>query len=72
MIRGKPVIEVNKAMCDLLTNENKTLINDLIEYLYHKQNTIETKKAIQDAISGNIVGPFDSIEDFFKDLDKVE
>ena len=72
MIGGNAMITVKNAMFDVLSDENKTTINELIEFLYHKQNNIETNEAIQDALSRNTVGPFNSVDDFFKDLDEED
>lgn len=68
MAGGITMIAMKSNLFSVLSDDNKNAINDFIEFLYHKQNAIETKNAIKDALEGNTVGPFDTVDDFLKEL----
>lgn len=53
---------------NLRAEESRIKINEFIEYLYLKENKKETISAMKDALNGNTVGPFDSIEALMDDL----
>lgn len=62
------MIAVQKNLYDSLTENSKKAVNDFIEFLYHKEASDETKAAINDALTGKTVGPFNSVEELMADL----
>ena len=68
MFGGINMIAVHKNLFDSLTETSKKAANDFIDFLYHKERSDATKAAINEALSGNTVGPFNSVEELMKDL----
>ena len=67
MIGGTAMVTVD-SLFSQLSDENKMAVNSFIEFLYYTSKSKDTKEAINDALTGNTVGPFETIEDFMKDL----
>ena len=72
MVGGK-TMDVNTKMFVLLSEEDQQTVNQFIEFLYHKRNSIETAQAVREALVGeNLVGPFDSVSDFMSYLNEED
>ena len=67
MSGGTTMVAIN-SLFSFLSDEDKKSVNSYIGFLYHTNNETITKQAVNDALSGNTVGPFDTIEDFMNDL----
>jgi len=54
-----------------LTVENRNIIDDMVDFLFAKQqkNEAETLAAMRDADAGRTIGPFYSIDDLMEALD---
>lgn len=68
MVGAGAAIVKNDHYVDLIDSDKRT-VNDLIEFLYHRHNQLETETVIKNALAGNeLVGPFNSVSDFMRDL----
>ncbi len=59
---------IHEQQFEKLTESNKEAVNEFIDFLYHKENQSQTLEAINDALSGNTIGPFNSVSELMEDL----